>query len=76
MFTANTHKDMIDMLHSLGYSASKFPLQDYVQDLSDQFQVDTDRIRSIIMALGIEELFTGVVKAVEEFAKTGRVNFD
>lgn len=74
MLTANTHKDMIDMLHSLGYSGTQ-PLQQYCTDLSYQFQVDTDRIRSIIMVLGIEELFTGVVKAVEEFAKTGRVEF-
>ena len=75
MFTSESHKEMLEMLHMRGYSG-KTPMIDYCQDLSDESGVDISRVRSIIVALGIEELFTGVVKAVEQFAETGRVEYN
>jgi len=54
--------ETIETLEDYGFDT----LEDYIQDLSDQYGVPTDVIYSLYDVLGESELFDGLVSAVQD----------
>lgn len=75
MITTEDRRQYMETLEGMGYTG-KNALQQYAQDLADDNGVDISVIRSIIQVLGVQELFDGVVTAVEDYAADGFVKLD
>ncbi len=55
-----------DTLEELGYAASNKGLEDYLQDLADDNGLDYDDVKAMFQVYGQEEMFDGLVTAVED----------
>lgn len=75
MFTSESHKEMVETLRSMGYDGPT-PMVDYLNDLADEHGVDVSVVRSLVQVVGIEEMFDGLVSAVQDYAADGCFDSD